>query len=658
VEVLDAHDARVANAAGTVTIRIGTNPGGGTLRGASTAGVVNGVATFSDLAIDKAGTGYTLLVSLTGLTSATSAPFNVVPGPAVTMAFSAQPGNGTGGLPFRQQPTLQLHDSVGNLSDALVAVTLSLQGGRNGARLSGTLVRTAVAGVAAFTDLSVDSASAGYLLVANVPGLPSTTSTAFSVSVGPPSPWTSTVEAVDTLLMSFDTMRLTVTTRDAGGNRLTVGGYPVSIVGAPGTGQTLDVGDGTYSYEAISGSEGIVTPTAVVQGAATTTLPPQVRTEVFVQVSTGGQHSCALAYSGFAYCWGLGERGQLGNGLSESSLLPVRVAGNHGWAWLTAGGEHTCGLTTFGEVWCWSSNARTALGIGLPDPGNDRSTPARVAGNLSFLQVSAGLGEVTCATSTTSEAYCWGRNDYGQLGDGTTMDRSAPTRVAMDPQDFVSSTGAGVTHSCAAVPDDPQGVNTRCWGSDSAGALGDGSGPLSSTCNGQPCSLVPVPVPKVYVNLFGVRHAFSIGVGHTCATGLGSSACWGDNSSGQFGNGTTVSSDTVVVVSPFGPNQLNPLSAVEAGPGFSCGVLTSYTLACWGDNSFGQLGDGTTIPTSVPATIGTALLGWDAAIDAGLRHACSLSGGAVACWGENLAGQLGDGSTTPRLTPVRIRLKR
>jgi hypothetical protein len=119
-----------------------------------------------------------------------------------------------------------------------------------------------------------------------------------------------------------------------------------------------------------------------------------------------------------------------------------------------------------------------------------------------------------------------------------------------------------------------------------------------------------------------------------------------------------VSSDTVVVVSPFGPNQLNPLSAVEAGPGFSCGVLTSYTLACWGDNSFGQLGDGTTIPTSVPATIGTALLGWDAAIDAGLRHACSLSGGAVACWGENLAGQLGDGSTTPRLTPVRIRLKR
>lgn len=657
VELLDANDARVTSASGSVTITISTNPGSGTLRGTTTVGVLNGVATFTDLAIDQVGVGYTLLASQTGLTSAISNAFSIVAGPAVTMLFANQPGGATGGLPFGQQPTLHLRDSVGNLAGVSV-VTVSLQGSQVGATLSGTLVRTALGGVAAFTDLSVDSASPGYSLVATTPGLPPATSVPFSVAVGPPSPLTSTIASTDTLLMSFDTLNLTITTRDAGGNRLTVGGYTVLVVNAPGTGQTIDNGDGTYSYRAISASEGIANPTAWVQGLPLATPAAHIRTEVFTQVTAGGQHSCGLAYSGIAYCWGRGERGQLGHGLSESSLTPVRVEGNHSWARISAGGTHSCGLTTGGEIWCWGSNAHGVLGIGLPDPGNDRSSPTLVAGNLLFLQLSTGLGEVTCATSTGSDAYCWGRNDYGQLGDGTMGDRLVPTPVAMDPQDFVTSTEAGVTHSCAAVPDDPQGLNTRCWGSDSAGALGDGSGPQLSMCNGQPCSLVPVPVPKVYVNLFGVSRAFSIGVGHTCATGLGSAACWGDNSSGQFGNGATVSSDTAIVVSPYGPGQLNPLSAVEAGLGFTCGVLTGYTLACWGNNSFGQLGNGTTTPSSVPTTIGTAVGTFDAGIDAGLHHACQLSGGAVSCWGENLAGQLGDGTTAQRLVPVRLRLRR
>jgi hypothetical protein len=159
----------------------------------------------------------------------------------------------------------------------------------------------------------------------------------------------------------------------------------------------------------------------------------------FAALSAGWGHTCGVATSGVTYCWGDNSSGQLGNGSTNGSLTPSPVSGGLTFASASAGFRHTCGVTTSGAAYCWGSNSSGELGNGST---NGSATPVAVAGGLTFVSVSAAgdtfdedalLMDHTCGISTRRVAYCWGANRFGQLGDGSTTDRSAPVRVAGQP---------------------------------------------------------------------------------------------------------------------------------------------------------------------------------------------------------------------------------
>lgn len=194
----------------------------------------------------------------------------------------------------------------------------------------------------------------------------------------------------------------------------------------------------------------------------------------FRAISAGWQHSCGIATDDKAYCWGGNTYGQLGDGTTVDRLNPFPVTGDHTFDVISAGSDHTCGITTEGATLCWGRNLGGQLGDGTT---TDRLTPTPVAGGHDFTAISAGSSlthqleneNFTCALTAEGEAYCWGLNEAGQLGDGTTSPRLVPTRVA-GAYTF-SVIGAGSHHACGVRMDG----QVFCWGSNELGQIGDGT---------------------------------------------------------------------------------------------------------------------------------------------------------------------------------------
>jgi len=238
-----------------------------------------------------------------------------------------------------------------------------------------------------------------------------------------------------------------------------------------------------------------------------------------VAVVQGMSHTCALLQSGGAKCWGDGQFGQLGNSKLDSPVpTPVSVLGfaGAGATQLTAGTRHTCALLTDASVHCWGENNAGELGLGYTSAAS--LTVPQVVPGLSAIWVSAG-GYSTCAVRKDGTVACWGDNTYGQLGDGTTTDRSSPVSVlGLTGMKAVSK---GDSHTCALGVDG----SVWCWGFNGSGTLGDGT-----TINRS--------IPTRVVGLTASQ--LVTGAGHTCAlTSNGQVECWGSNSYGQLGDGTT-----------------------------------------------------------------------------------------------------------------------
>jgi len=349
----------------------------------------------------------------------------------------------------------------------------------------------------------------------------------------------------------------------------------------------------------------------------------------FAMVSAEGGHTCGVTTGGAAYCWGFNSFGELGDGTVSPRTSPVAVQGGLTFAAVSAGGGYTCGVTTSGAAYCWGENDNGQLGDGTT---TGRTTPVLVLGGLTFAAVSAG-GAHTCGVTAAGAAHCWGSNLFGELGDGTTTVRTSPAAV-LGGLAFHAVSASALYHTCGVTA----GGAAYCWGYNNGGQLGDGT--MTDRTS-------PVPVSG------GLTFAaVSAGGGHTCGVTTGGVAyCWGLNILGQLGDGTTIGRTSPVHVT----GGLS-FAAVSASGGFhTCGVTTGGAAYCWGNDDHGQLGDGATI--TIPVVGPGAVLGGltFAAVSGAYYHTCGVTtAGAAYCWGRNDGGQLGDGSTTDRLTPVPV----
>jgi alpha-tubulin suppressor-like RCC1 family protein len=297
---------------------------------------------------------------------------------------------------------------------------------------------------------------------------------------------------------------------------------------------------------------------------------------------------------------------------------------------IAAGGVHTCALTPVGGVVCWGVNNNGQLGDGTT---TDRWAPTPVTGLDGGVVAVSGGWQHTCALTTTGGVLCWGLNGAGELGDGTTSDRHTPTPVA-GLGSGVAAIAAARQHTCALKTNG----GVVCWGNNQWGQLGDGT-----TTN----RWVPTPVSTLGSGVMGV----AAGGTHTCALKTtGGVVCWGDNFAGQVGDGTTADRWTPTPVYGLASG----VGAIAAGSYHTCALPTTGGVVCWGDNAYYQLGDGTQIKRLTPTSV-SGLAGGVAAVAGGENHTCALtSGGNVVCWGTNDHGQLGDGTQTNRPTPASV----
>jgi alpha-tubulin suppressor-like RCC1 family protein len=325
-------------------------------------------------------------------------------------------------------------------------------------------------------------------------------------------------------------------------------------------------------------------------------------------VAAGSTHTCALTDAGGVKCWGA----------SNGSFVPVDVAAlASGVSTIAAGSAHTCALTDAGGVKCWDENYSGQLGDGSTV---NSDIPVDVLGLASGVAaIAAGWGH-TCALIVAGGVKCWGANGSGQLGNGSTTDSLLPVDVS-GLTSAVTAISAGETHTCALT----NAGGVKCWGDNYSGQLGDGT----STNSG-----IPVDVSSL---ASGVP-AIAAGGNHTCAlTSRGGVKCWGANTYGMLGNGTTTGSSVPVDVSGLA----NGVSAITAGSGQTCALTSGGGVKCWGA---GELGSGTTTGSSTPVDV-LGLGSGVSAVAVGGAHSCALtSDGGVKCWGWNYFGQLGIGS--------------
>ncbi|MCC5952769.1 MAG: S-layer homology domain-containing protein [Acidimicrobiia bacterium] len=421
-------------------------------------------------------------------------------------------------------------------------------------------------------------------------------------------------------------------------------GQPAGDWAAAGAGQFTDVGvghpfDTAIGWMALEGiSTGFADDTfrpgdAVSRQAMAAFMQRFADTEKLI--TTGNVFSCGVAFGG-AWCWGTngftsGALGDNDNNFRET--VPIRVGGlSTGVIAIESGGSHTCALvdgTSPGQVWCWGNNVYGQIGDGTTE--SPRSTATRVVG-LPGPATSVSVGGSHSCAVVDGGAWCWGRNNDEQLGDGTDDDSPAPVQVS-GLTSGVTQISAGGRHTCAIVSG-----SLRCWGFNNTGQLGVGDTDRRATQT------------QVSGLTSGVTQV-SAGLSGTCAVVGGSARCWGNNGSGQIGDGTEEQRLTPVQVSGL----TSGVTRVDTASGHTCAIVDG-SAKCWGSNGNGELGDGTEEQRLTPVDVMKLGTVDDISVSskqtAGLAsRTCATTGRTAWCWGGGL---LGDGGLTGSSEPERV----
>ncbi len=361
--------------------------------------------------------------------------------------------------------------------------------------------------------------------------------------------------------------------------------------------------------------------------------PPPDGALQFSEVTAGYFHTCGLATTGRAYCWGGNTWGTLGDGSTTASNRPVQVAGGVQFSAIESGAGHTCGVTDSGQIWCWGLNDEGQAGDDWSNIGVE--TPLRLPGSQFWVEVSAGHDH-SCGLTSTGQAWCWGDNVTGQVGSGGTFDKTAqPVQVA-SAEPFTTVV-AGYYQSCALVASG----RMYCWGRNDQGQIGDGTNDNRFT---------PVPVVgDLTFRALGGGDAFMCGI-----STAGSTWCWGSNRNAELGDLSLPSQVTPVEVA--GLPELRQIYGaggaftLPSAPAYACGLTAGGDAWCWGGEIRGGLWEG---PTDGPIRVEPDIRFRNLAL--GAEHLCGVTTERWAfCGGGNYAGQLGDGTGQDRASMVGV----
>jgi alpha-tubulin suppressor-like RCC1 family protein len=345
-------------------------------------------------------------------------------------------------------------------------------------------------------------------------------------------------------------------------------------------------------------------------------------------LAAGISHTIALKNDGTVWTWGRNNAGQLGLGSSTNDVLrPVNVVGMTPVAEVAAGNNHCLALTTDGRVWSWGGNGSGQLGDGTTTA---RRTPIQVPALGNTVQMIEGGESFSIALKNEGSVWTWGRNDYGQLGDGTSIMKKLPIQVFGFTAPVIE-VAAGLVHSVALQSDG----TVWTFGRNNYGQLGDGTNISKST---------PVQV----AGLANITHIAAGDYFSLAIRADGTVWSWGYNTSGQLGDGTTVNK-----LSPVQVLGLTQAVLISGGGVHALAVKSDGTIWAWGTNNYGQVGDGSITRRLSPVlTANTELM---IGIAGGTSHNVGLKlDGSLWTWGLNTSGQLGDGSNANKLSPVKL----
>ncbi len=418
---------------------------------------------------------------------------------------------------------------------------------------------------------------------------------------------------------------------------------PFSIAATASSGLAVSFTSATPAVCSVSGNAvtllvaGTCTIRANQAGNATYAPAPQVTQSFRVNspIDGGGYHSLRIGSDGKLYAWGANDLGQLGDGTTTQRITPVPVNLPSGVSplALSAGVYHSLVIGNDGKLYAWGRNYYGEVGDGTTTQRN-APVPVNLPSGVSAVSVAGGFAH-SLAIGSDGKLYAWGSNNYGELGDGTNTNRSNPVLVNLPSGVSPVAVTAGDLHSLALGSDG----KIYAWGYNPHGQVGDGS----TTNRNTPVQVtLPSGVSAVSVTA-GPYHSLAIGSD-------GKLYVWGRNNEGQLGDDTTTQRNSPVLVNL--PSGVSPLM-LAASYDHSLALGSNGKLYTWGYNNRGQLGDGTNINRTTPVQInipsGVNLV----AVAAGSTHSLALgSDGKIYAWGGNDYGQLGDGTTTNRNTPV------
>ena len=383
------------------------------------------------------------------------------------------------------------------------------------------------------------------------------------------------------------------------------------------------------------------------------------------KLSAGSDHTCAILDNGDLKCWGYDAYGQLGDGNYNNNYgensppsTPVNLGSGRTAVAVSAGLYNSCAILDNGELKCWGHDNYGQLGNGGSSSSHNHNSrtyspgsPINLGTNRTAVAVSVSHGgSHTCAILDNGDLKCWGRDYSGQLGDGgpawTSMnptDTYAPSSTAINLGSgrTAVAVSAGGAHTCAILDNG----DLKCWGSDSYGQLGDGgtnhSGYGRTDTNAPNSTAIDIGAGRTAV-------AVSAYAQHTCAIlDNGDLKCWGRNLEGQLGDGSNIDS-TAPPSTAINLGSGRTAVAVSGDYDYTCAILDNGDVKCWGNDGAGQLGDGGSgVNTNAPSSTAINLSpGRTAvAVAAGSAHACALlDNGSMMCWGSATSGALGIGS--------------